>query len=226
MVSLKQVTQVTVSSPWSSFATSKPAMGRGSIYNPTYPIFIFDYQTGQIAVGYVVGTTAGTFSSQADANFLTVPSIYFTPLGYNYAFGGGGECSTPGCVQNGADACGYWWAIVDLQNNALNTYCTGILPSMPLATHFQSVMIDFVNGNLLMVTNTINFCHIFVFIIPLTCLSAVLNNTQPSKLQYVYMAPQTIPSGISAYTNQAIIFNGYFVQSYTNGTNTCLLYTS
>ncbi len=210
MVSLKQVTSVTVTSAWSSYNASAGQTGRGSVINPSYPIFIFDYQTGQIAVGYVVGTTAGSYQSQSDANYLAVPGLYFSVFGQNDWMGGGGECSVSGCMQNGTDACGPWWAIVNLSSNTLNTYCTGIIPSNPVSGHLQQILADLVNQNILVITTGGNSYTIVVWIIPVSQVSSMLSNTAPSNMKWAYLQSSQ-GSSLTIYTQTATIYSGNLV---------------
>ena len=212
MVSLSQVYQVTVSSPWNAYNPSSGMSGRGSVFNPTYPIFVFDYQTGQIAVGYVVGTTGYALFGQGDANYLTLPAIYLTPFGYNYVFAGGGECSVSGCMQNGSNACGPWWIIVNLSSNSVNTYCTGLIPNNPATAHLQGVFIDLVNGNLLIDFSGTSNTNFVINIIPLSNLNQVIQNQAPSNLKSVWINLPSNISSASQYANQGTLFNGNYVQ--------------
>ena len=216
MVTLKQVTQVTVTSPWSGYDSSKGQSGRGSVFNPTYPIFVFDYQTGQIAVGYVVGSTGYTYLSQADANYLTIPAIYFTPFGYNYALGGGGVCGAPdGCMGNGGSVCGPWWIIVNLSNNSANTYCQGFIPQNTVTAHLQGLGIDFENGYLLFSNSGHTNSDWVVSAVPISEISSVIQNQVPGGLKAVWLTVPSSVSGGNIYTIPFILFQGNYVQPIT-----------
>nr|MCL7344645.1 hypothetical protein [Candidatus Aramenus sulfurataquae] len=210
MVSLKQVTSVTVTSPWSSYNSSSGQTGRGSVVNPSYPIFIFDYQSTAISVGYVVGSNAGTYQNQADANYLTVPGLYFSVFGYNYWIGGGGECSVSGCMNNGINACGPWWAIVDLSSNTLNTYCIGITPNNPVSSHLQNILADLVNQNILFIQNTTSSSYLLIWIIPVSQISSMLSNTAPSNMKWAYIQSSE-GTNQTVYTQTGTIYSGNLV---------------
>ncbi len=212
MVSLKQITSVTVTSPWSGYTSSKGQTGRGSVVNPSYPIFIFDYQTAQIAVGYVVGSNAGSYQSQTDANYLIVPGLYFSVFGQNYWMGGGGECSTSGCMTNGPDACGPWWAIVDLSSNTLNTYCTGLIPNNSVSSHLQQILADLVNQNIIITNDTPSSASLIIWIIPVSQVSSMLSNTAPSNMTWAYIQSSQ-GTNLIVYTQGATIYNGNLVQT-------------
>jgi len=207
MVTLKQVTTTSTSSAWSSFDSSKGATGRGSVPNPSYPIFFFDYQTPQIAVGYVVGTSGYSYEGQADANYLVVPAMPLTFLGLNYVLGGGGECGPANsCMGNGPDICGPWWYVLNTSNNTVTTPCN-LIPSNPQTEHLQSILADLINQNLLMTTGQADANNMFIFIIPFTSLSSFVTGTYPSTATW-YFAQYPGSTSYSIYTNSATIYDG------------------
>jgi len=207
MVTLKQVTTTTTSSAWSSFNSANGATGRGSVPNPSYPIFFFDYQTTQIAVGYVVGTNGYAYESQADANYLVVPSLPLTFLGLNYVLGGGGECGPANsCMGNGADVCGPWWYVLNTSNNTVTTPCN-LIPSNPQTEHLDSILADLINQNLLMTLGQNEIYNMFIFIIPFASLSSFVSGTYPSTATWYYAQCPNTTNG-RFYTNSPTIYNG------------------
>ena len=217
MVSLKQVTQVTVSSAWSAYDISKGALGRGSVPNPSYPIFFFDYQTSAIAVGYVVGTTGYSLYSQGDCNYLAMPAIYLQVVGLPYVIGGGGECGPQnGCMGNGSDVCGPWWFIYNLSNNTVTITCT-LIPSNGITEHFQGIGLDLINQYLLMSFISSNAKCLIIIVIPISCLSTLLSGTYPSKASWAYVAsPSPMPN---VYTAPFTIYGGYIYQPGVSSAN-------
>ncbi len=212
MTSLKQVTSVTVTSPWSDFDSSGGSIGRGAVVNPSYPIFFFDYYTGQVAVGYVVGSTGYTLQNQADANYFVTPGFYFSVFGYNNWIGGGGICAVSGCMENGTSECGPWWAIADLASSTLNTYCVGMIPNNPVAGHFQDIMADLVNGNILIITMDTTLSNNIVWIAPISQVSSLLSNTAPSSLKWVYIQSSQ-GSNNYVYRQGATMYSGNVVEA-------------
>jgi hypothetical protein len=218
MVSLKQVTQVTVSSAWSQSDVSRGATGRGSVPNPSYPVFFFDYATSQIAVGYVVGTTGYSLYNQGDCNYLTMPAVYLQVVGLPYVIGGGGECGPQnGCMGNGPDVCGPWWFIYNMTNNTVTVTCT-LIPNNGITGHFQGIGLDLINQYMLMSFISSNAKCLIIIIIPISCLSTLLSGTYPSKASWAYVAsPSPMPN---VYAQPFTIYGGYLYQPGVSSANT------
>jgi len=224
MVSLKQVAQVTVSSAWSAFQTTPPPVEKGSVINPSYPIFFFQYQTGQIAVGYVVGSTGYSIYNQADCNFETLPSLYLQVVGLPYVIGGGGECGpVSGCYGVASAQCGPWWFIYNITNNTVSITCT-LVPSNGIAGHLQNLGLDLINQNMLMsFIGGASKC-ITVIVIPISCISTFISGTYPAKASWVYIiSPSPTPY---VYAENWTIYGGYIYQpgnsSVNSNENICL----
>jgi len=218
MVSLKQVTQVTVSSPWSQYDITKGAVGRGSVPNPSYPVFFFDYQTSAIAVGYVVGTTGYSLYNQGDCNYLATPAIYLQVVGLPYVIGGGGECGPQnGCMGNGPDVCGPWWFIYNITNNTVNITCT-LIPNNGITDHLLGIGLDLINQYLLMsFIGAGSKCLTFI-VIPISCLSMLLSGTYPPKASWVYVAPPSPTPNL--YPQPFTVYGGNIYQPGVSSVNT------
>lgn len=224
MVTLKQVASVNVPSAWSEFNPSATPVGRGAVFSPTYPIFVFDYQTGQIAVGYVVGSNGNSVYNQADANYLITDAIFFSPFGLNYAMGGGGICGYgTGCMGNGGAVCGPWWMVADLNNNAVSYYCHGFIPDNSVTAHFQGIAIDFENGNILFSFSGLTSHDFVVVAIPLSYLSSVISNQAPSSIMSIWLEAPASVSSPSIYRVPFTLFQGNFVQPFSSSEGVYLL---
>ncbi len=211
MVTLQEITSVTVTSPWSAFEYSTAPFGLGAIINPTYPIFIFQYQTEYTGVGYVVGTNAVALFDQNDTNYDTVPGIYFNLFGLNYWMGGGGTYGPSSCLSNQAGVYGPWWAIANLNTNALDVYCAGLIPNNPFGSNILQILADLVNQNILIIEMADNFAYIIVWTIPISEISTMLKNTTPPSITWTYIQ-STLGSNLKTFEMGATIYDYNLIQ--------------
>lgn len=225
MASLKQITSVTVTSPWSNYSPgANQYSGVGNVLNPSYPIFVFDYGGGPgIVVGYVVGTSAYEpyASATGGSNVVIETPIYLGPIGYNYYIGGGGVCGCSSCYENGSDMCGYWMYFADLTSNTFTLNCKEVNEGN-FGTHFQGVVLDLENENLILVFDTANATDLLIWIIPFSGVGTFLSGTMPSNATWAYVAPPN--TSVNTYARPALIWNGNLITTPSASGNAYLWY--
>ncbi len=233
MVSLRQVSSVTVQSPWSDYNpnTNIVADGMtsqvfiGSIINPFYPIFIFNYPNVTYSqyyisqfrdfyvTAYVSGNNAGILLNHAMSNYHARDAFYFTIFGYPYAMGGGFVSGLSNCMNGVAP----WWTFVNLHTGLLNTYCSGFIPNNNASGPLLEILADLVQQNILilnlsMTPSTVSYA-IIIWTIPVSEIATLLQNSPPPSMKFVYATAVGISNG-AAIKYSALIYDGNLVIGY------------
>jgi len=214
-LTLKQVATTTVTSPFSDYSVVTSGYensGDLNVINPTYPIFLFDYYTGQIDVGYVIGNTASRPYAGCDINLTVVPDIYLQVVGQNYAITGGGGCSCPPIQSNGSSGCGAWTAFVNLSNNTVTTYPTSsdqLFPVTSFIGHFHSLVVDLTNSVLLLSFVNAQLSPAYgglFYAIPLSDLQSLLSGTFPTTATWALLNMSN--TSYQIYKTNMVLYNG------------------
>jgi hypothetical protein len=210
MVTLQQVSSVTVTSPWSDYNTGVTNALTVTIVNPFYPVFIFNYintsNCGLWVIGYVSGDNAGTVFNHT-CGWLTLDgSFYFDVFGYPYAMTGGYLTGVSSCANNGE----FWWAFVNQNTGALNVYCSGWEPSNTVTEQFIAVVADLVQSNILVLSRFGPKYAFVIWIIPVTEISTLLNNSPPSSMKFAVVNTVNVP-GEYMMNFYPVIYNGNLI---------------
>ncbi|AFV51240.1 hypothetical protein D878_gp13 [Sulfolobales Mexican rudivirus 1] len=194
MVTLQQVSSVTVTSPWSDYNEMPNQIQYGSIVNPFYPVFIFSYvntsNCGLWVVGYVSGDNAGVFFNHACGWVNVSGMFYFDAFGYPYAMGGGYMSGVSSCANNGA----VWWTFVNQKTGSVNAYCTGLIPNNDVSMDFISAVADLNQQNILLLSLDISVMAFLIWIIPVSEISTLLNNSSPPSIKFAVVKTTDVPN--------------------------------
>jgi hypothetical protein len=214
-LTLKQVGTTTVTSPFSDYSVVSSGYGNSgdlNVVNPTYPIFIFDYYTGQVDVGYVVGNTASRPYPGCDINVINIPDVYLQVVGYNYVITGGGGCSCSPIQSNGSSGCGAWTAFVNLSSNTIITYPTSsdqLFPVTSFMGHLNSVAVDLINSVLLLAFVNAQLTPAYgglFYAIPLSDLQSLLSGTFPTSATWALLNMSN--TSYQIYKCNMVLYNG------------------
>ncbi len=206
MVSLKQVSSTTVTSPWSGYTAGLYSFYSNQIVNPFYPVFIFNYTDANQAdcsvIGYVIGDKAGNFFGGACASLIRFPMFDFTIFGYPYVMGGIAPPISPPyscCVNTG-------WFFANLQTNSLDAYCCGFMPCNSVSGYIYQILADLVEQNIFIITSP----SFLMWIIPVSEISTLLQNATPLSMKFAYITNEVI-SNNSSTEIPSIIYDGNLI---------------
>ncbi len=215
MISLRQVSSVTVTSPWIDYVSSGGYATANPIINPFYPIFIFNYISstcgGHHSAGYVAGNNAGSLLNNSCPKYQMVDAFNFTIFGYQYAMGGGdiGGVSPSGCSNN------IFWTFINLKTVSVNTYCSGLIPNNGVSVAIIQVLADLVQQNILILDLNNYESALIIWIIPVSEISIMLQNLPPPSMKFAYITTTSMYNTLFP-PYFAIIYDGNLLVSNIN----------